>query len=184
MDRSGPPSTRSDRPTVDRRTVLAAGASLGATALAGCSQIADFLAGFVLEDVNVINATERRLTGTIQVTDPDGETVLDETFDLQAAQTTTETQDGGDGGDGGGDQPSEEASGLYGDVFTGEGEYEVVVEMAADAEFDVDGTEETVEVSNPGDEHIFVFFAAENGQDEILVQVADGLSDLENIEGS
>lgn len=180
MDRFGPPSVRSEAPTVDRRTVLAVGASVGAAALAGCSQIADFIAGFVLEDVNVINATDREIAGAIEVTDPDGEVALDEEFDLQASQEDTETE----GGDGGNDQPAEEASGLYGGVFTGEGEYEVTVELDGSVDFEVGDIEETVEVTAPDDEHIFVFFATENGQDEIIVEVAEGLSGLEEMSDS
>ncbi len=183
MDSSSPPRSASVTWSVDRRTVLAVCAGVGAAALAGCSRIADFVAGVVLKDVNVINGTDREIAGAIEVADPDDEVVLDESFDLQASQESdgTGTPDGGDGGDG---QPSEEASGLYGDVFTGEGEYDVAVTVDESTDFDAGSVEETVEVTAPDDEHIFVFFGSEDGADEIIVTVADGLSDLEELDGS
>lgn len=178
--------TRTDRPALqrsgrstDRRSLLAGGATLAATALSGCAAIADFLAGFVLKDVNVINGTDRQIAGSIVVTAPSGDVVLDETFDLQASEGGTGT-DGGDGTD----QPSDAASGLFGGVFDGEGDYGVAVEVDESTDFGVSGTEETVAVDKPGDEHIFVFFAAESGTDEIVVTVADGLSDLDDAGGA
>jgi len=182
MDDTARSTLRRAGQQIDRRTVLATGAGLATAALAGCAQIADFLAGFVLKDVNVINGTDRPIAGSIEVTGPSGDVLLDETFDLEATQDGTGdgTTDGGDGGD----QPDEAASGLYGGVFDGEGDYGVAVELESGTDFGVSGTEETVAVDKPGDEHLFVFFASESGTDEIVVTVADGLSDLDEVSGS
>jgi len=176
-DRSALP--RSGR--LDRRSLLTAGAALSTAALSGCAAVADFLAGFVLKHVNVINGTDRPIAGAIRVADPDDDVVLDETFELEASQSGTTT--GGDGG-GGNDQPDEAASALYGSVFDGEGAYDVTVDLDDGTEFGVGGAEETVEVENPGDEHVFVLFLSEEGADEIVVTVADGFSDLEGVGGS
>jgi hypothetical protein len=182
MDDTARSTLRGSARQIDRRTVLATGAGLATTALAGCAQIADFLAGFVLKDVNVINGTERPIAGSIEVTGPGGDVVLDETFDLEATEQNGGTTNGGTTD--GNDQPDDAASGLYGGVFDGEGDYAVVVELESGTDFGASGTEETVTVNNPGDEHVFVFFGAESGTDEIVVTVADGLSDLEDVSGS
>lgn len=180
MDETVRSARRRPERSIDRRTVLATGAGLATAGLAGCAQIADFLAGFVLKDVNVINGTEQAIAGSIEITGPSGDVVLEETFDLEAAEDDGGTTDGGDGGN----QPDDAASGLYGGVFDGEGDYGVAVDLDEGTDFGVSGTEETVTVDKPGDEHIFVFFGSESGADEILVTVADGLSDLEDVSGS
>ena len=83
MDRNSTRTT-DDQPTLSRRGLLAAGAGAGTLALAGCSQIVDFLAGLVLEDVNVFNGVSKQVSGSIVVRDPSDEVVLEDSFSLAA----------------------------------------------------------------------------------------------------
>lgn len=80
---------------IGRRRFIAAGASVGVAGVAGCTQIIDAIAGLVLDDVNVFNESNRRRAGSITVTDPNGETVLDERFDLPASDDEDDTGSGG-----------------------------------------------------------------------------------------
>lgn len=75
------------------RRAFAVGATATLASLAGCTALVDRIGDAVLEDVNMLNGTEQRLVGSIEVTDPDGEVVLEESFDLPS-----ESEDG-DGGD-------------------------------------------------------------------------------------
>jgi hypothetical protein len=96
-------STSADETVLSRRRVLAAGASAGAVALAGCSAIVDFLADFILKDVNIFNGTTRRVRGTITVSGPDGAMLLDKRFSI-AAGSEEEPSNTTDGNGSGGDQ--------------------------------------------------------------------------------
>ncbi|MCU4926376.1 hypothetical protein OB905_10325 [Halobacteria archaeon AArc-dxtr1] len=157
-------SPTSITPSLSRRRVLATSAGLATAALAGCSTVVDFLAGLVLDDVNVINGADEPVAGTIEVTDPAGERVLDETFDLEA---------GDDDGD-------EDAQAIYDEVFTDAGEYTVHVELDDGDSIDgEEGTEETIDVDDPDDEHILVFLGSDEVEEAILVTTIEELSDLE-----
>lgn len=166
---SGRERTRS---TIGRRRFLAAGASAAGVALAGCSAIADFLGGMFLEDVNVFNGTDRELSGSIEVLDPNGDVVLEESFDLPSSEGDGE--DGGNESDGG----DQESMGIYEDVLTDSGEYTVSIELDREVGGE-SGATETVEVANPDEEHVTVFVGADEAGDSIVVAVIEEFSDLE-----
>jgi hypothetical protein len=180
MDRNSPPALQSPGPSLDRRTFLTIGASVGVAGLAGCSAIADYIAGFVLEDVNVLNGSEKEVSGSIEVVDSGGDGVLDETFELRPSEdsgTTTETTDGGD--------EENVPMSRYEDVFDGEGQYEVTIELDEDSAVDgVTTAEETVDVADTSEEHIFAFIGASESEEAISIGVVEGFSDLENLDES
>ena len=49
---------------MSRRRFLAAGATVSATAVAGCNTVVNAVFGAILEDVNVVNDTDQRRAGT------------------------------------------------------------------------------------------------------------------------
>ena len=100
-----------------RRTFVAAGSTTALVSLAGCSAVVDFLGDLALQDVNVFNGAEQSVSGSIEVVDPDDETVLEETFDLE------EESDDDD------DEQDDEATAQYDDVWTDAGDYEVTVTL-------------------------------------------------------
>ena len=151
-----------------RRRVLALGAGAAATLLAGCSTVMDLLAGFVLSDVNVVNATDRHVSGSITVTDPGDDVVLDDRFDLEPEADEDEDED-------------RDTMSTYDGVLTDPGEYTVAVEMDEGDEIDGErATEETVEVSEPDDEHVLVILG---GEEAIRVEVIDEFTDVEEFDG-
>lgn len=160
-----------DRITLGRRTFLAGTASVATVGLAGCSAVVDFLADIALKDVNVFNQTEQEHSGDVSVVDPDGEVVLEDSFEVDANNSDDDDQEG----------TMERFTG----VLDAEGTYEVTVDMA-DGD-DVDGqqtAETTADVEKPGEEKLVVGLGAENADDPISVVVIESLSDLEEFEES
>jgi len=154
--------------TLDRRTFLAAGLSAGTVALAGCSNVVNFFGDIALSDLNLFNGTDRRLAGHARVTDPSGETVHDQDFELTAEGQSN------DGEDEANFEP-------YDDVLTDEGEYTVAIELADGESIDgVSQAESSVEVTDPDEEHIVVFLGSEERNEAIYVDVIEQLTDLDD----
>lgn len=111
-----PLSGVADGNLIDRRRVIAAGASALTMSLAGCQAAVDFLADFVLEDVNVVNGSDHPVDGSIRVIGPGGSELLDDDFHL-------EPEDDADDAD-------EESGAGFSSVFEDAGGY--VVHVALD----------------------------------------------------
>jgi len=157
-----------------RRRFLAGASTAAVTAVAGCSGILESAVSSIFEDVNVVNATQQTITGSITVTDPDDETVLEETFELRPDETTetVTTETGTDTG----------ASAVrYGEVFTTTGEYTLVVTL--DEESAIDGVtegERTVEVPDTENTNVIVTLGTTEETDgSINVDVLDTSEDTD-----
>ncbi|WP_339105180.1 hypothetical protein [Haloterrigena salinisoli] len=153
------PSASTDRSRTDRllsrRTFVAAGSATALVSLAGCSAVADFLADMALQEVNVFNGADQSVSGTIEVVDPDDETVLEETFDLEAPPEDDESDE------------NTEATVQYDDVWTGTGDYEVTVALDDPLEEETnDGSSES-DAGNETNE-------SESTADETLANESDG----------
>ena len=151
-----------------RRAFLATSSTAILTATAGCTAIFDFVGEQFLEDVNVFNETKQRLEGTVQVTHADGETVLEETFDLRPTEETTEaeTSDGGN-------------AAFYADVWTGAGTYEASVSL----ESSIDGTAEataSVKIDNPDEEMLAIPLGADSADAPIAFETGTELSEFDS----
>lgn len=147
-----------------RRSVLAGvtTATLGLTA--GCSQLVNAIADRALGDVNLFNETERGLEGTIDVTGPDGETLLSESFEL-APQV--------------GDEPTEGASSAHEDVWQDAGDHDVSVELAEGQSVRGEASaSETVTVDAPDEDMLAVAFGAPDLDAGIYVTVGERLTDF------
>ena len=144
-------STSGGRRRLSRRRLLAVGTAAAVGGLAGCAQAANYLAEYALGELNLFNQTDRRLTGSVSVTDPAGETTLEDRFE---AEPETDESDG---------EETENAGVTYGDVLTDAGSY--TVSVALDDDSAVDGetrAERTVEVDDPTEEHVIVVFGADD----------------------
>lgn len=164
---------------LSRRSMLAGVATVGAISVAGCSMLADRLGDMVLEDVNVFNGTGEQVSGTLEVVGPDGETVLSESFDIDASE---EDGDGGNESEStdSGVETETEGGETYADVWQDAGEYAVTVELAD--EFEIDGetsAEETVAIDEPDDEMLAVFLGGEEGSG-IHFTTGNSLTDFED----
>ena len=150
-------------PTVrlSRRQFLAAGGATATAAVAGCTEGAiNWLAGHVVEEVNVFNATDNSVDGTVSVVGPDGETRLDEAFGVS-----------GNGGSG----DAEDAH-TYDDVWTDAGSYEVSVDL----EGEVDGVSEateTVSIEDPDDDMLMILLGSDEIEAAIAFSVGDSFTD-------
>jgi hypothetical protein len=174
-DDDGPPSPRR------RRFLAAAGgtAAVAATAsLAGCSGVADFVANQLLEDVNVFNETGRPVAGSVEVVDPNGDTVLDDTFDLASGDTGSDSNDGGDGGGSDGEEADTGSTATFADVWTDPGSYEVAlafdgVEVGGDAT-----AADTVDVADTDEEMLGVGLGIGGDDGGVAFRVGESLSEL------
>lgn len=150
------------RVSLSRREFLAAGGAATMTATAGCSTVVDFLADQVLDDVNVFNETDRRMSGRVEVADPAGDLVLDEAFELDPSEAEGE---------------DDESGAVYEDVWTESGSYDVSVDL----DVEIDGTSratDTVDIADPDEEMLAVALGAEDLDEPIAFRVGESLSDF------
>ena len=122
----------------------------------------------IFKDVNVVNNANKPVSGAITVTDPNDETVLEETFDLVTKdETDTETPQTG--------TETESAAVRYGDVFTTTGDYTVSITLDEDSAVQgVREAEETVEVPDTDNTNVIVALGeTEESSEPINVAVID-----------
>jgi len=170
-----------DGRTSSRRRFLAAAggtaAAAATAALAGCSGVADFVANRLLEDVNVFNETGRPVAGSVEVVDPNGDAVLDDTFDLASSDTGSGSNDGG-GGEGGGEEADTGSTATFADVWTDPGSYEVTlafdgVEVGGDAT-----AADTVDVADTDEEMLGVGLGIGGDGGGVAFRVGESLSEF------
>ena len=149
------------RTRVSRRNFLAAGAAAATAAVAGCTEgTINWFADKIFKHVNVLNSTGRELNGSITITGPDGENRLDEEFSIDAEEQDVD----------------EEGSGVFGDVWTTEGSYEVSVEF----DDPVDGVtedSETVSISEPDNEILVVAVGSDELDRAVAFRVGESFTD-------
>jgi hypothetical protein len=156
------------RQPLSRRRLLATSGTAILTATAGCTAVFDFIGEQFLEDVNVFNETGNTIEGTVTVDGPDGETHLDEQFELQAVESTaeTESQDGGN-------------AAFYADVWAASGDYDV--RLALDTAIDdVSEATETVSIDKPDEEMVAIALGSDEMDEPIGFRVGTEFSDFGN----
>ncbi|MCY4731819.1 hypothetical protein KY092_14765 [Natronomonas gomsonensis] len=164
---------------VGRRRFLAFSTSAAVAGFAGCTHLMNSLGSLVLDDVNLFNETNEVRAGSIQVTDPNDEPVLDEQFELAASDEED------DAGSEGTDDPDENGDTTYGDVLTDAGAYTITLDLDEDSEINgVGSAERSVDVTAPADEHIVVGLGVGSSENPIEITVIEELSDLEDAESS
>lgn len=151
--------------SVTRRRVLTAGATAATTAVAGCASVGGLVGAAILEDVNVVNETDRRVAGSVAVVDPAGDAVLEETFEL-VPQGSAEA-----------DNDDRNSAAVYEDVWTEAGTYEIRVGLTNTAIESTSRASETVAIDDPGSEMVGVTLGAESGG-PILVRAGDDPADI------
>ena len=129
---------------------------------AGCAGALDALGNQFLGQVNVFNETDRRLAGSVAVAGPDGESRLDETFELISSRTDT-----GDG----------QSFAAYDDVWDGSGGYEVTVDLDDDVGGESRATE-TVEIDTPDEQRLAVVVGGAGMDDPFAFRVGENFSEF------
>ena len=108
---------------------------------------------------------DRIIEDSVEVAGPDGSLVLEDRFDLVPDD----------------DDAGEDAQATYDGVLTDSGEYTVTIELDNGDEGALDDQviEDSVEVAEPDDEHVIVFFGPAETDDAVAMTVVEKLSDLE-----
>jgi hypothetical protein len=115
----------------------------------------------VLEDVNILNQLNREVSGSVDVTDPGGNTVLDETFEV----------------------PPKESDGesnvlAYDDVWRDTGDYQIDVELT-DIELEgISQVSETVSIEDTDEEMVAVAVGSGKEDEPIAIRVGESLSEF------
>lgn len=145
---------------LSRRKLLAAGGATVTAAVAGCTEGAiNWIAGHVLEEVNVFNATNSGVDGTVSVVGPDWNTQLDERFSISSSGGSSDNEDGQ----------------MFDDVWTDAGSYEasVTLDGAVDG---VSEATETVSVEKPGDDMLMILIGSSDLEAAIAFSVGDSFT--------
>jgi len=147
-----------------RRQFLAASGTAVLTTVAGCSRLANFIADQILEDVNVFNETAQQHSGSIKVTGPAGETVLDDSFDLSSSESENDDND---------------STAVFADVWTEAGSYDATLELDTDIDGRSQATD-TVTITAPDEEMLAVVLGVESMEESIGFRVGEDLSGFQN----
>ncbi|MFO7833826.1 MAG: hypothetical protein R6V31_07170 [Halohasta sp.] len=164
------PSTTSPHSadSIGRRRLLTAAGTAAVVGLAGCAGVANSIAELALGEVNLFNETGQQIAGSITVTDPEGSTVLDETFEIEP-----------DSDDEDGEADETDGTESYSDVFAEAGSYTVAAELDDDSAVSGDGTIETdLDVADPEEEHIIVVFGVDDFEGEAGAFVIEEFTDI------
>lgn len=151
---------------LSRRRVLAAGGCALTGSLAGCTRLSEFVADAVVGEVNLFNLSEDRLAGSVDLVDPEGTTILDETVDLAP---------------GSGDKDGEPSI-LYEDVLTTAGTYELTLQLDATGPSDRStvATTEQLQIADPDPEKIVVFFSEKWTEEFLTIRAIEDFAELED----
>jgi hypothetical protein len=154
-------NTRSSSESVTRRRALAIGASAAVASTAGCATVLDAIGNQVFEEVNLLNQLNQEVSGSVEIADPDGETVLDTSFDVPS------TESGG-----------ESNIVAYADVWTTTGEYQVDLELS---DTEIAGTSrlnQRFSITNTEEEIVAISIGSTDETEPIALRVGESFSDL------
>jgi hypothetical protein len=140
--------------------MLGAGAFVLTSAVAGCAGVLNQIADQLLEEVNVLNDTDRDRSGSILVA-ADGETLLDREFALS-------------GSDGDEDNAN---IGTYADIWTGEGSYGIEIELSESIDGQSEASE-TVTIDDPDEEMLLVGLGLQDADQPIVFRVGTSFTDV------
>lgn len=153
--------TPSSSDSVTRRQAIAIGASAAIASTAGCSTVLDAVGNQVFEEVNLLNQLNHEVAGSIEIVDPDGETVLDTSFSV----------------------PSTEADGdsnivAYADVWTTTGEYEVDLELTDTEIAGSSRLNRPFSITSTEEELVAISIGSTDESEPIALRVGESFSDL------
>lgn len=144
-----------------RRRLLLGGSGAAISAVAGCTSLSERVAEYYIGDVNIFNTVDIRFTGRLELLDPDGRTLLDDSL--------TVTPESGD-----------EPAVIYEDVLRVSGEHRVHLELDGTAETDSRTVQETVTVTDPDETQIVVFLGGGLTDEFATVRAVEDFEELED----
>lgn len=152
---------RSSFDSVTRRRALAIGASAAVVSTAGCSTVLDSIGNRVFEQVNLLNQLNQEVSGSIEVVDPDDETVLDTTFDVPSTESDGESN-----------------IVAYADVWTTTGEYQVDLELADTVIAGTSQLNQRFSITSTEEELVAISIGSGDENEPIALRVGESFSDL------
>lgn len=144
-----------------RRELLGTG-GIGAVALAGCTSASEVFADRLTGDLNLFNTSDTQVTGSLELSGPDGERLLEESFDLPPD-----------------DNPdNREPAAIYEDLFSASGDHRFTITAVADGqEYD---RSTAVSVSAPGEEKLVVLAGTRFTAEFLTVRLVEDFAELES----
>jgi hypothetical protein len=146
---------------LSRRQLLASTAAVGTVTFGGCTRLSEFVADSTTGDLNIFNTVDTQIDASVNLTDPDGSTLLSEQFNLRP--------------DGTGDQ---EPTKIFHDLLTTAGTHQFVVTAESDEQ--ADQYEGTLDITAPNEEKIVVFLGGRLTGEFLTVRVVEDFAELES----
>lgn len=153
--------TRSLSESVTRRQAMAIGASAAIASTAGCSTVLDAVGNQIFEEVNLLNQLNHEVTGSIEIVDPDGETVLDTSFDVPSTESGSDSN-----------------IVAYADVWTITGEYQVDLELADTEITGMSQLNQSFSITSTEEELVAISIGSSDDNEPIALRVGESFSDL------
>ncbi|WP_247010619.1 hypothetical protein [Halorientalis litorea] len=131
------------------------------TAMAGCSTVVDIIGDQILEDVNIFNQLNRDVSGSIEVTAPDGDSALDESFSLPPVEADGESN-----------------TVTYSDVWTDSGEYEVEIELTNTEIESTSQASESIRITDTDEQMAAIALGGPDIDEPIAIRVGKEMTDF------
>ena len=147
--------------SVTRRRALAIGASAAIASTAGCSTVLNAIGNQVFEEVNLLNQLSQEVSGSIEVVGPEGETVLDTSFDVPSTESDGESN-----------------IVAYADVWTTTGEYHVDLELTDTVIAGTSQLNQRFSITNTEEEIVAISIGSGDESEPIALRVGESFSDL------
>lgn len=152
---------RSSLESVTRRRAIAIGASVAVASTAGCSTVLDAIGNQIFEEINLLNQLNQEVSGSIEVVDPNGEAVLDTSFDVPS------TESGG-----------ESNIVAYADVWTTSGEYQVDLKLADTVIAGTSQLNRRFSITSTEEELVAISIGSSDENEPIALRVGESFSNL------
>jgi len=114
-----------------------------------------------LEQVNLLNQLNQEVSGSIEIVDPDDETVLDTTFDVPSTESDGESN-----------------IVAYADVWTTTGEYQVDLELANTVIAGTSQLNQRFSITSTEEELVAISIGSGDENGPIALRVGESFSDL------
>ena len=146
---------------VTRRHALAIGGSAVLASTAGCATVLNAIGDHVFEEVNLLNQLGQEVSGSIEITDPAGEPVLETSFDVPSRE-------------------SDDSSNVvaYADVWTSAGSYRVEMELTDTRVGGVSRIDRRVRIGDTEEEMVAISIGTGDESEPIAVRVGESFSEL------
>jgi hypothetical protein len=146
---------------VTRRRALAVGGGAVLASTAGCSTVLNAIGDRVLSQVNILNQLGQEVSGSIVVTDPAGDAVLDTSFTAPTTESDANTN-----------------IVAYGDVWTDAGRYRIEMRLTDTEVGGVSRISREVRIGDTEEEMVAISIGSGDESEPIAVRVGESFSEF------